>query len=278
MGATSKGLTGRRVAITGAGRGIGLATARELVARGAKVVIGDIDGDVAKQAVGSLGPDAHALAVDVSDTASMAAFLTDAKDALGGLDVLVNNAGIMPIGPYLDLPLGLARRTLEINVLGVLAGTQLALPDMIAQGSGHIINVASSAGKAAVPGGLAYCASKAAIVSFTEGARLEFGDKGISFTCVMPSFTNTELIAGTGGTKLLKNVEPEDVACGIADAIERPVADVYRPKALRGIFFTQPLLGRRLRDAMNRRLGAYDTFLKIDHSQRDGYDKRISSS
>jgi NAD(P)-dependent dehydrogenase (short-subunit alcohol dehydrogenase family) len=269
-------LAGRRIAITGAGRGIGLATARELASRGAQVVIGDIDLAVAEVAAGSIAGNVSALAVDVSDRDSFAAFLDKNKEALGGLDVLVNNAGIMPIGPYLDLPLSLAQRTFEINVMGVMTGTQLALPGMIAQGSGHIVNMASSAGKAAVPGGLAYCASKAAVVSFTEGARLEFGGRGIKFTCVMPSFTNTELIAGTAGTKLLKNVEPEEVANGIAEAIETGRLDVYRPKALRSILFTQPLLGRRLRDAMNRRLGAYDTFLKIDHSQRDGYDDRIS--
>jgi NAD(P)-dependent dehydrogenase (short-subunit alcohol dehydrogenase family) len=272
------GLAGRRIAITGAGRGIGLATARDLAARGAHVVIGDIDVAVAEVAAGSIAGEASAFAVDVSNQDSFAAFLNKSKEALGGLDVLVNNAGIMPIGPYLNLPLSLAQRAFEINVMGVLTGTQLALPDMIAQGSGHIVNMASSAGKAAVPGGLAYCASKAAVVSFTEGARLEFGDKGIKFTCVMPSFTNTELIAGTTGTKCMKNVEPEDVAAGIADAIETGRLDVYRPKALRSILLTQPLLGRRLRDAMNRRLGAYDTFLKIDHSQRDGYDDRISHS
>lgn len=278
MSTSSLPLARRRVAITGAARGIGLATARELVARGATVTIGDLDLEVATAAALSISAEVTPLRLDVSDAASFAAFLADAKVAMGGLDVLVNNAGIMPIGPFLDLSLPLAKRAFEINVLGVITGTQLALPDMVASGSGHIINVASSAGKAAVPGGLAYCATKAAVVSFTEGSRLEFGPRGVRFTCVMPSFTNTDLIAGTGGTKLLKNVEPEDVAAGIADAIENPVADVYRPKALRGIFFTQPLLGRRLRDAMNRRLGAYDTFLKIDHSKRDDYDKRISTS
>jgi NAD(P)-dependent dehydrogenase (short-subunit alcohol dehydrogenase family) len=278
MNSPTSTLAGRRIAITGAARGIGLATARELAARGAHVTIGDLDLALAQEAAAGIPGTVTGFALDVSDQASFAAFLADAKKVLGGLDVLVNNAGIMPIGPYLDLALPLARRALEINVLGVMTGTQLALPDMIAQGSGHIINLSSSAGKASVPGGLAYCATKAAVVSFTEGARLEFGDRGVKFTCVMPSFTNTDLIAGTQGTRLLKNVEPEDVAGGIADAIERPVADVYRPKALRGIFFTQPLLGRRLRDAMNRRLGAYETFLAIDHSQRDGYDQRISHS
>jgi NAD(P)-dependent dehydrogenase (short-subunit alcohol dehydrogenase family) len=271
-------LHGRRVAITGGGRGIGLATARELHARGAEVAIGDLDLDVAKHAAASVAPEVVALGLDLSNRDSFAQFLEDSKARLGGLDVLINNAGIMPIGPFLDLDPTLARRTLEINVLGALTGMQLALPDMVAQGSGHIVNIASSAGKAAVPGGIAYCASKAAVVSMTEGARLEFGPRGVSFTCVMPSFTNTDLISGTSGTKGLKNVEPADLAHAIARAIERKQLDVYAPKALRPIFFTQSVIGRRTRDFMNRRLGAYDTFLEIDRSKRDDYDKRISAS
>lgn len=271
-------LAGRRIAITGGARGIGLATARELHARGAQVALGDLHLDSAKKAAASIAPEVVALGLDVSQESSFATFLQDAKDQLGGLDVLINNAGIMPIGPFLELDLAVARRTAEINFLGALIGTQLALPDMIAQGSGHIVNMASTAGRAAVPGGVTYCATKAAVVSLTEGARLEFGSRGVDFTCVMPSFTNTELVAGTTGTKGLKNVEPEDVASAIAHAIETKQYDVYRPRALRPILFTQGLLGRRLRDAMNRRLGAYETFLKIDHSKRDGYDKRISAS
>jgi NAD(P)-dependent dehydrogenase (short-subunit alcohol dehydrogenase family) len=278
MADKSRALAGRRIAITGGARGIGLATARELHTRGAEVAIGDLDLDAAKKAAAFIAPEVVALGVDISDGSSFGAFLADAKDQLGGLDVLINNAGIMPIGPFLELDPQVARRTVEINLTGTLLGMQLALPDMIAQGSGHIVNLASSAGKAAVPGGIAYCATKAAVVSMTEGARLEFGPRGISFTCVMPSFTNTELIAGTEGTKGIKNVEPEDVATAIANAIEHKHRDVYAPRILRPLFFTQPLLGRTVRDFMNRRLGAYDTFLKIDHSKRDGYDKRISAS
>ena len=94
----------------------------------------------------------------------------------------------------------------------------------------------------------------------------------------MPSFTNTDLIAGTKGTKFLKNVEPEDVAKGIAEAIEHKHKDVYLPKSLRQITFTQTLTGRRLRDFLNRRLGAYDTFLDIDQAGRAAYNDRISKS
>ncbi|GAB4008808.1 SDR family oxidoreductase [Nocardioides ultimimeridianus] len=271
-------LAGQRVAITGAGRGIGRATAQELHDRGALVAIGDIDVEVAKEAAAAIGSGVFAFQLDVTDTASFGSFLADAKQAMGGLDVLINNAGVMPIGHFLEIPESVVRRSMEINLLGPTLGMRLALPDMIAQGHGHIVNMASSAGKASVPGGLNYCSHKAGVIHLTEGARIEYAGTGVDFTCVMPSFTNTDLVAGTKGTKLLKNVEPEDVAIGIADAIEKKHKDVYAPKALRGIFFTQPLLGRRVRDFMNRRLGAYDTFLDVDQSQRAAYDERISHS
>jgi len=271
-------LAGKRVAITGAGRGIGRATAQELHNRGALVAIGDIDADAAKEAATAIGSDVSAHHIDVTDSASFASFLADAKQAMGGIDVLINNAGVMPIGHFLDINEATVRRAMEINLLGPTLGMRAALPDMIANGHGHIVNVASVAGKAAVPGGLYYCSHKAGIIALTEGARLEFGAQGIDFTCVMPSFTNTDLIAGTKGTKFLKNVEPEDVARGIAHAIEHKDKDVYVPKSLRQITFTQTLTGRRTRDFLNRRLGAYNTFLDIDQTRRASYDERIGRS
>lgn len=271
-------LSGKRIAITGAGRGIGRATATELHRRGALVAIGDIDTDAAKDAATSIGGQVSAHHVDVTDSESFASFLADARQAMGGIDVLINNAGVMPIGHFLDTPENVVRRSLEINLLGPTLGMRAALPGMLEQGHGHIVNVASSAGKAAVPGGLNYCAQKAGIIHLTEGARVEFGSRGIDFTCVMPSFTNTDLIAGTKGTRFIKNVEPEDVATGIAEAIEKKRKDVYVPKSLRPIVAIQPLMGRRLRDAMYRTLGAYDTFLDIDQSGRAGYNDRISKS
>jgi NAD(P)-dependent dehydrogenase (short-subunit alcohol dehydrogenase family) len=271
-------LAGKRIAITGGARGIGLATARELHGRGASISIGDIDTDAAKEAATSIATDVAAFHLDVTDAASFGSFLADTKQALGGLDVLVNNAGVMPIGHFLDIPESVVRRSMEINLLGPTLGMRLALPDMIAQGAGHIVNVASSAGRTAVPGGLNYCSHKAGLIHLTEGARLEFGDRGIHFTCVMPSFTNTDLVAGTKGTRFIKNVEPEDVAAAIAKGIEKKSKDVFAPASLRTIFAMQPLMGRRLRDRMYRTLGAYDTFLDIDEAGRAGYNDRISHS
>ena len=266
---------GRVVAITGGGRGIGLSTARALRAAGARVAIGDVDGKAVTAAADRLGADVLASGLDVTDRDSFAAFLALIEREVGPLDVLVNNARIMPIGPMIDEPDDVARRVFEVNVLGCLTGTKLALPGMLRRGRGHIVNVASAAGKSPVPGGASYGASKAAIVSLTETARVEHACRGVAFTCVMPSFTATELIAGTKGTRFVPTVAPDDVAAAIAAAIARPRADVYVPRSVGAILRTQPLLGRRLRDALNRRLGADRTFLEIDTAARAAYDERI---
>jgi NAD(P)-dependent dehydrogenase (short-subunit alcohol dehydrogenase family) len=272
---SAKDLSGRVVAITGGARGIGLATARALRAAGARVAIGDIDREAAIAAADGLGPDVLAAGLDVTDSESFAAFVAFVEHELGPLDVLVNNAGIMPIGPMVDEPDDVARRVFEINVLGCLTGMKLALPAMLRRGRGHIVNVASAAGKSPVPGGASYAASKAAIVSLTETARVEHAGGGVAFTCVMPSFTATELIAGTKGTRFVATVQPDDVGAAIAAAVGRPRPDVYVPRSVGAILRTQPLLGRRLRDAINRRLGADRTFLEVDTAARAAYDERI---
>ncbi|MBJ8343882.1 SDR family oxidoreductase [Antrihabitans sp. YC2-6] len=271
---TATSLRGRRIAITGAGRGIGLATARELYRRDADVVIGDLDQASAAAAAATIGPGVDAYELDVSDHASFAAFIEKAS-AKAPLDVLINNAGIMPIGNFLDLSPATHRRAVEINVLGCVYGMHLTLPAMVARRQGHIINVASTAGKAPVPGGLSYCGTKSAVVALTETARVEFAGTGVDFTCVMPHFTNTELIAGTKATKLVPVVEPEDVARAIAKTISAPAADVFVPRVIGAILKSQPLMGRSLRDLVSRRLGAYQTFLTFDRDARAGYDRRI---
>ena len=274
----AKRIQGRVVAITGAARGIGLATAAALHRRGANVVIGDIDESAVLHAAAALGPDVEAVRLDITDEQSFAAFLARTEERFGPLDVLINNAGIMPIGPFLDETTALSKRVLDINVAGPMIGMRAALPGMIARGQGHVVNVASIAGTAPVPGGLSYAASKAAVISMTESARVEFAKSGVSFTCVMPSFTNTELIAGTVGTKFVPTLEPEDVAEAIVRGIVSRTPDMYLPAILGPIVRTQPLIGRRLRDWMNHLLGADTAFLSFDRSARSGYDERITSA
>lgn len=268
-------IDGRVVAITGGARGIGLATARRLQAAGARVAIGDVDAEALAAARQDLGPDAFAGELDVADMASFRRFAESVEDALGPIGVLVNNAGIMPIGPLLEETEATARRIVDVNLLGCLNGMKVVLPRMIERGEGHVINVASVAGKAPVPGGATYAAAKAAVVSLTETARVELGGRGVAVTCVMPSFTATELIAGTKGTRFVETVQPDDVAAAIAKAIARPRADVYVPRSVGAILRMQALLGRRIRDAMNRALGADRTFLDADREARAAYEARI---
>ena len=260
-----------RIAVTGAGRGIGLATAKALHDEGATVIIGDLDESAAQAAATTIGPRAQAYALDVADYDSFARFIENA----GPVDVLVNNAGIMPIGRFLDLPPAVHRKAVEVNVIGCLNGMHLALPGMLERGRGQIVNVASTAGKTPVPGGLSYCGTKSAVIALTETARVEYAGSGVEFTCVMPHFTNTELISGTSAMRFFPVVEPEDVADAIVNAIRKPKADVYVPKIVGAVLRTQRLMGRGVRDFVSRKLGAYNTFLDVDQSARAGYDSRI---
>lgn len=271
-------LDGRVVAITGAARGIGLATTKRMQAEGASVAIGDIDAGQLETALFELGGDrVVGFHLDVTDNSSFEAFLGDAEAALGPLDVLVNNAGIMPVGPFLDEPLQLTQRTVEINLLGCLTGAKLALPGMVDRGSGHLVNVASIAGRAPVPGGATYAATKAAIFSLTESLRVEFARTGVAFTCIQPSFTATDLISGTRGTKMLKTAQPDDVAAAIVRGVAKRRPDVFVPRVLGPMVKLQGIMGRRLRDASQRSIGAYDTFLEVDDEARASYEERIKT-
>ncbi|MGO3325550.1 SDR family oxidoreductase [Gordonia sp. (in: high G+C Gram-positive bacteria)] len=275
MAGGGSNLAGRRAMVTGGGRGIGRATAAELIRRGADVVIGDLDQEVVDVAVGELGGRASGSVVDVADAESFARFYAAATER-GRIDVLINNAGIMPIGGFLEQSAATLHKAIEVNLGGCVNGMRTVLPDMAARGTGHIVNVASTAGKTPVPGGMVYCATKSGVVALTETARVEFADSGVDFTCVLPHFTKTELIAGTAKTRFFPLVGPEDVARGVADALERPRADVYVPSVMGPVMATQPLLGRRLRDRFGKAIGAYDTFLTFDPKRRSAYEGRIA--
>ncbi|MGV9301673.1 SDR family NAD(P)-dependent oxidoreductase, partial [Amycolatopsis sp. NPDC003676] len=152
------GTAARTIAITGGARGIGRAIAAELATRGCSVVIGDIDLDTAADTAAAVGL-AGAFALDVTDPASFERFLGSAEKVVGPLDVLINNAGVMPVGPFVEESDDITRRILDINVYGVIAGTKLALPQMLSRGRGHIVNISSLAGENPTPGMATYCAS-----------------------------------------------------------------------------------------------------------------------
>ncbi|MFI0483055.1 SDR family oxidoreductase [Actinomadura sp. 9N215] len=266
----------KTVAITGAARGIGLATARALKAKGATVVIGDIDEAAVAEAAESLGVTGRPL--DVTSRAAFAAFLDAAEESAGPLDVVINNAGIMPIGPVTDESDADARRCLDINVHGVMLGTKLALDRMLPRGRGHVINMASLAGVTYTPGLALYNASKAAVIAFTEATRLEVRGRGVQVSAVLPTFTNTELIAGTRSPRGQRNCEPEEIAAAVVELIGRPRPQVVVPKRLGRQVRLGTLFPDRLRQAIARRYGLDTIFLDFDPDARKAYDTRIRTA
>jgi NAD(P)-dependent dehydrogenase (short-subunit alcohol dehydrogenase family) len=272
-----RSLNGRVVAITGGARGIGKATAEALVRRGARVAIGDVDLALAEQTATGLGGGSVALALDVSDRSSFETFLDEAERQLGPLDVVINNAGIMPTTPFVEESEDSFRRQIEINLIGVIHGTQLAMARMMPRDSGHIVNIASQAGKTGVPGIATYSATKHAVVGLSESVRGELRGRNIEISCVMPTVVNTELTAGVG-QKWVKPVEATDVAEAIAEALEVPRFDVYVPKSNGALLRAAALMPRAAAEAVARAMGTDKLMTEVDYGARAAYEERAAHS
>lgn len=273
-----KSVAGKVVAITGGARGIGKCTAQALIRRGARVAIGDIHLDLAEQTASELGGNCVAFELDVTDRDSFSRFLDGAEKELGPIDVLINNAGIMPVGPFVEETDETAKTMIDINLHGVIFGSKLALERMLPRGSGHIVNIASQAGKAGLPGGATYCATKHAVVGLSEAIRLENVDKGIEVSCVMPAVVNTELGSGLTDTRGVKKLEPEEVAEAIVEAIETNRFDVWVPKSSAGISVILNLVPRSGREAIARLMKADKVLAEVDEQERAAYEDRAAKS
>ncbi len=226
------------VVITGASSGIGEGMAKLLARHGAKVVIGArrknrIDAVVKEISAG--GGKAVGFAVDVTKRPEVEALIKGAVDSFGRVDVLVNNAGVMPIAPIQLLKVEEWERQIDVNIKGVLYGVASALPQMQKQKSGHIINITSVFGiKVFAPGGTVYCATKAAVRTLTEGLRMELHSENVRCTMISPGAVASELPSGTSdpsSAKFLKDfyektaMPADSVARAVLYAIQQP-ADV----------------------------------------------------
>jgi NADP-dependent 3-hydroxy acid dehydrogenase YdfG len=271
-------LTGKVAAITGGGRGIGRATAQAFVRRGLRVAIGDLDIDAARETAAALGESAIALELNVTDRASVARFIEQTEAQLGPIDVYVNNAGIMQLGRLVDEDDVTAQRMIDINVKGVLFGMKEIMPRFIARGGGHLVNIASSAGKGGFPGGATYCGTKHFVVGVSEAARAELRDTSVEVSCVMPGVVNTELATGLVQARGIKNINPEDVADAIVEALEYPRFDVFVPRIAGRVSAVMALLPRRGREAVARALKADKVLDAADHGQRRAYELRAAHS
>jgi len=278
MGREPKSLHGKVVAITGGARGIGKATATQLVRAGARVAIGDLDVELARATAQELGSSVTAYELDVTSRESVARFLDAVEADVGPLDVMINNAGIMPLGAFLDESDGSAERQLDINVHGVIFGMKEALPRMLARGHGHVVNLASVAGKGGFPHAATYCATKHAVIGVSEAVRQELKGTGIELTCILPAVVNTELGSGIEAGRAVKKLEPEEVAEAILGVLREPKFEVFVPASTGTISKVMTLLPRRGREAIAHWLKADQILVQRDHGQRAAYEARAARS
>jgi len=229
----------RRVLITGAGSGLGRALATRYAASGARVACVDLLGERAEATRAALTGSGHlACTVDVGSDEAMATLHEQIVAAWGGLDVLVNNAGIASGGPMVDTTMAEWRQILEVDLLGVVRGCRLFLPGMLSAGRGQILNTASFAGLAGAPGIMSYGVAKAGVVALSEQLRAEVQRQGISVGVICPGFFRTNLLdTALGGDKLrAKVLHRMDTA---PDMLES-VADRVFAAAERGEFLIIP--------------------------------------
>lgn len=269
----AKSLAGKIVVITGGARGIGATTARALVRNGARVAIGDLDQAQAERVAAELG--LLALPLDVTDLAGFTAFLDEVERRLGPIDVLINNAGIMLLSPFEDEDDAATTRQLEINVRAVMHGTREAIKRMRPRASGHIVNVASVAGKIGFPGAATYCATKHAVVGLSEAVRHELRGSGVDISCVMPVVVRTDLAGGVAETKLFPHLRAEDVATAIVETLKRPRFDVYVPKSMDLTNRFGRLVPRAAAEWFMRFVGADRVFARAETAARANYEARV---
>src|SRR5918997_4382430 len=255
MARKSRSLNGKVVAITGGGRGIGRAIAQSLVREGARVAVGDLDRGSAEATAAALGADAIGVGLDVTDHAGFTAFLDEVERRLGPLDVLVNNAGIMVVTPLVEETGDSIARQIDLNLRAVIHGTQEAMRRMTPRGTGHIVNVASIAGRTAFPHLATYTATKHGVVGLSEAVRAELRGTGVEVSVVMPSVVRTELAAGLAESRV-KAVEVDDVAGEVLSALQRPRFDVFVPRSNGRLIQLGGVLPRAAREAMTRWLKA----------------------
>jgi NAD(P)-dependent dehydrogenase (short-subunit alcohol dehydrogenase family) len=271
-----RNLKGRQVLVTGAASGIGLECARAFAKRGANLVVSDINAAALEKARGeiaALGVQCFARTCDVSREESVAQFAAAVQQAVGAVDVLVNNAGVAFLGGFEETPLSEWRRILDINVMGIVHCIRAFLPEMRkAGGDRKIVNVASLAGFAPAPNMTAYAASKHAVVGLSEVLAMELHDTDISVLVVCPGIINTAIIhvsptaSGMSAAQIQKlqkyyedeGCHPSVVAEDVVHSVENDDAFLFTGPAARLGYHAMRIsrrLGRRLTIAAAKKSG-----------------------
>jgi len=267
-------LDGQVVAVTGGASGIGLATSKLLAGAGATVVIGDLDAEAAENAAAELGERHRGFPLDVTDNDSFENFVDRTESELGPVYALINNAGVMILGPLEDETEAVTDTMLAVNLRGVINGTRIAMRKMKPRGRGRIINIASQAGKTGLAEGATYCATKFAVVGLCESVRRELRGSGVEVTCVLPGPVATELGAGIGNARGSSHLQPENVAEAILDSFFRHRAEVWIPTMTRTLSVPAAMLPVSGRDWLVRAFNGDSVLAGADRARRSEYEKK----
>jgi short-subunit dehydrogenase len=243
-------LTSKRVLITGAGHGLGKAIAQQFAQAGAEVIVTDRDAGRVAEVVEQLVQAKHTAfgyVLDVTSTEQIQQVRQQLHAEHGPIDVLINNAGIVQGGPFLEVPLERHRATIDINVGGVIALTHAFLPDLLSRPEGHLVNIASAAAIAMMPRATTYAASKWAGLGFTDSLREELrllGHRHVGVTAICPSYIDTGLFAGARPPRLTWMLSTEKVARAVLRAVQRNREVVFMPWTVQMLYCLTGILPR----------------------------------
>ncbi len=264
-------MTARVVVVTGGARGIGLAIATALAAAGDRVVIGDLDRSLVTARARQIG--GWGFSLDVRDDASYTRFLARVIAEVGPVDALIHNAGVALPGDFVGSDVAGQDLQIDVNIRGVLRGSRLVLPLMLARGQGRVVTVASAAGVIPAPGAAVYSATKHAVVAFHHAVRAELRGTGVALTAVLPTAVSTEMSAGLR-MRGLPTVTPDVVARAVVRVLarRRPPSTVMVPWWLRPVAMADAVSPQWLRD-LARRVASVDPV--TDSVAWESYQRRV---
>ncbi len=252
----------KRVLITGAARGLGRAIAERFIAEGAEVVLTDLDADAVeatREELAAAGARCRAYPLDVTDNDAILSVRDTLHRDAGAVDIVVNNAGVVFGGPFLDVPIEKHSLTYRVNVEGIVAVTHAFLPDIIASPRGHLVFIASASGYVGLPGGSTYASSKWAAIGFAESIRAELkhlGHKNAGVTTVCPTYIDTGMFEGVSPPKTTGMLDAKTIAGKIVDAVKKRKVWVREPWIVKITPFLKHGLPTPLSDFLSDAFGA----------------------
>ncbi|HEX4300491.1 MAG TPA: SDR family NAD(P)-dependent oxidoreductase [Gammaproteobacteria bacterium] len=259
-------LSGKSVVLTGASQGLGVVMARALAAEGADLLLAARSEDKLKAVALAMPPGSRVLVqvADVTSAADRSALLARAAREFGALDVLINNAGVEELGSYAEQEPAVLQRIVETNLLAPMFLTREALPAMLARGAGHVVNIASLAGRTGMPFGAAYSGSKGGLAEWSISLAAELRDTGVAVSVICPGFVAETGMFSRKGAPAPRSIgasSPEAVANAVLKVLRtRKVEVVVNPKPVR-LLMALKALSPEAALAVGRRLGLLD-FLK----------------